>query len=459
MTKDLILNNFFAFLFKEDIFDYWNVDIPTARKIGKSKAMALMMVYWISQQQDWAGMAMRDTSSNLDSSVLAEIFWALRELNVKASYSLSRRELTFPNGNKIYFRGAQVQNQTQVTLAGFTSSYTPKRWIVWLEEVYQFSAKQFAEIGQAIRGAPKTIFATSNPWLETNWYVKMISEIQPFDEIKLKKDHAQIGSYVNEQQRRLVVYSSVHNTPFLSPQDIAQLRNDTLAQPWQEKPVLWGMPGILTGAIYAHLLDKVNYKPPLPASRVIEWTVGIDFGEIKDSTSLVLIATMSNFEQVRVVEEKEYKPHGANSLERNELAELVHDTITGWMAKYEIKKVQARYDNAAVVFGKRLKELSLDSPVNYKSCSKKLILDRIDLTTMLMAEGRLIFKDNIRKLRLEMKASIWKSTNKEGEVKYEREDGNDHMLNAFEYALERRHQKYHRIARPAPKIENKVNEF
>lgn len=443
--KNLIVNSFFQFLFNNEIFDYWNVDISTARKIGKTKAMALMMCYWLTKEEGWGGLAMRDTSSNLDNSVVSEIFWALRELDIRdADYSLGKRELTFSNGNKIYFRGAQVQNTTQITLAGFAADYPIKRWIVWLEETYQFSAKQYAEIGQAIRGAPKTIFSTSNPWLEENWYVKLMSDMQQFDKKKLIDEGHIIGSYKSDEEKRLIVYATVENTPFLSREEIAQLKNDTKAQPWQMDPVIYGMPGVLSGAIYAHLMEYVEYKMPKVGARADEYTVGIDFGEITDSTSAVLMATMDEYDEVRVLEEFEYKPSKHVNLSGGQIADLVNDVIIDWKAKYGISgNVQARYDNAAVVFGRRLKKLGPEFDIKYIPCSKKLINERIDLMTMLMAEGRMVFKDNIEILRREMKTSMWKTNKTTGAAIKERQDGNDHMLNAFEYALERRHRKLH----------------
>lgn len=140
-----------------------------ARKPGKSKAAALGIVYWLSQKNGYAAIAMRDTSANLVNSVIAEVLWAIREFKITGTkYFLGKKEIHFANGNIVYFRGAQTANLAQVALAGFAPSYDPVQWIVWLEEVYQFTAKQYAEIAQAIRGAPKVIWETSNPWLLTN---------------------------------------------------------------------------------------------------------------------------------------------------------------------------------------------------------------------------------------------------------------------------------------------------
>ena len=439
------MNSFFQFLFNVNIFNYWNVDMSTARKIGKTKAMALMMVYWCDKEKGFAGLAMRDTSSNLGDSVVTEIFWALRELNItNTTYSLGKRELKFANGNIIYFRGAQVKTQTQVTLAAFNASYAPTQWIVWLEETYQFSAKQYAEIGQAIRGAPKTIFSTSNPWLEDNWYVDMLSRIQPFNEELLRKNNSIAGSYVSDTQKRLIVYATVYNSPFLTDSIIAQLKNDTQAQPWQERPVLLGMPGVLSGAIYAHLMENVYYRAPQHTTIVDEFTIGIDFGEIRDSTSILLMCSTDGYKDIRVLEEFEYKPTKYNSLGRSELADLVHSTIVNWKSKYKIRgSLQARYDNSAVVFGKRLKVLGPDYEIRYIPCSKKIIVERIDLITMMMNEHRVIFKDNINVLRREMKSAVWEVDKSTGKNIRKRKDGNDHMLNALEYAVERRHRKFH----------------
>lgn len=59
----------------------------------------------------------------------------------------------------------------------------------------------------------------------------MLNSIQPYDKIKLKQDKSIIGDYISETQRRKIVYGSIHNTPFLTKEDINQLINDTKAQP------------------------------------------------------------------------------------------------------------------------------------------------------------------------------------------------------------------------------------
>ena len=446
-TIKIGINKFFSFLFNPDVFNYWNVDISTARLIGKTRAMAQAMVYWLNKEEGFCGLAMRDTSSNLNGSVVNEIFRACRILHINGvKYSIGKRELTFPNGNIIYFRGAQTKNVSQITLAGFTPEYEPTRWIIWLEEVFQFTNKQYAEIAQAIRGAPKTIFSTSNPWLPENWYVKMLEKIQPFNTGILKSKGSIINSYINDEQKRLIIYASIENSPFVTKEIKAQLKNDCLAQPWMTNPVILGVPGILSGAIYAHLMDYVKF---IPANKEwvkeIEFTVGVDFGEVSDSTSAVLIASIGGYKEVRVLQEFEYKPTRVGSLERHEIADLVNSKIIEWKALYKIKnKIQARFDNAAVVFGRRLQQVGEPYGIIYVPCSKKLINDRIDLVTILMAEKRLIFSDRIKILSREMKASLWK-TDKYNEPIRERADGNDHMLNAFEYALERRHKTYHKM--------------
>ncbi len=59
----------------------------------------------------------------------------------------------------------------------------------------------------------------------------MLSNIQPFDKDKLEKDSYIMGSYMDDDMKRLIVYSTIENTPYLTEDDKAQLRSDTLAQP------------------------------------------------------------------------------------------------------------------------------------------------------------------------------------------------------------------------------------
>lgn len=74
-------------------------------------------------------------------------------------------------------------------------------------------------------------------------------------------------------------------------------------------------------------MEKVEYVEPPPTYKIDEFTIGIDFGEIKDSTAVVLMCSINDFEQVRILEEFEYKPNKDYFLERDEIAEMVNEKI------------------------------------------------------------------------------------------------------------------------------------
>ena len=101
----------------------------------------------------------------------------------------------------------------------------------------------------------------------------MIEEIQPF--ARPEDQHYKIGEYISDTERRLVVQGDVYNSPFLSDEDIAQLINDCKAQPYMYDPVIRGLPGILTGAIYAHLLEKTKYIEPSKNDKIDNYYVQV----------------------------------------------------------------------------------------------------------------------------------------------------------------------------------------
>ena len=451
MNREIRNLHYYRELYTSDI---WNNDMyyyVMARGTGKTYNICDVFVTHAINTKNFHGLMVRSTNKKVMETLQIEMVKSIHKFGLDnfVRWRPGIQTFIFRNGATIKLMGAQPSTTIGVPFSGHTVPPDCSFYLIWGEEMSEWPKYWYSSFLQgANRGMDKNgksaFLFSSNPWDSKNWYIKMINEWLPFNKEKIKKEKWITRKMVDQQGAKIVINHASIYSNYLLPKDVKQgILSSVISQPWMENPVVWGMPGVLGAIIYAHLLERTEWQGG-ETFYYKDFSIGIDFGEITDSTTAILCVLVNNY-KVHVLEEFEIKSNKNYHIDRADLAYQVHKKILEWINKYRIERVRARVDNSASVFIDKLRELAKGTnSLYYEPCSKKLIVKRIDLVTMIMADYRLLFTPNIQILKREMRNSRWKEDPKTQEPIKERMDGNDHTLNAFEYAIEKWWDKLHK---------------
>lgn len=427
-------------LFSKDLFKLVAIYLAEGRGTGKTRLIIDLIIYFSLTLPNFHSTIVRNTNTNIMKSIYPELLKGIHRWKLEDYVTFKKQEqvFTFKNGNSIWLQGAQPQTTITVPFAGQTIPVGCEYYLAWGEEMWEWNRSWYTSFLQgAGRGAPNKLFIfTSNSWLWSNWYVKMINDWAPFNKKKMRKEGVVETDVITKSGPIKVFQANIWSNYLLPKDDYDAIIQSIIAEPWKEDPALYGMPGNLGHTIYAHLLDKTKW--PFANNDQInyqEFRIGLDFGEITDSTSMV-IGTLTDKREVLILDEFEIKPRPG--LEREEMAHMAYQRILQWKQRYNLNRqvLKVIYDNSAVIFARILNRMNSDLYIQFQPCSKFPIVERIRWTLTAMGQKQLLFNDNIIILKREMEASAWKENRTTGEPIQERVDGNDHMINAFEYMIE-----------------------
>lgn len=162
---DLIGPSFYPIF--HDVFNNKHSEyfIKGGRGSLKSSTVAILLAYGLESNPLANAMVLRDTTNNINDTVLNQVLWALKKLGVEHKWHLKKHPgvtLTRKGTNqKIYFRGASDPNKTKSILPE-----TGYFQYVWFEEADSFRGMhEISNIRISLaRSAPHfTMFLTYNP--------------------------------------------------------------------------------------------------------------------------------------------------------------------------------------------------------------------------------------------------------------------------------------------------------
>lgn len=203
---------------------------------------------------------------------------------------------------------------------------------------------------------------------------------------------------------------------------------------WYKRDIL-GERCVAEGLIYKELADDLNscVIDSIEPSEIIDYAIGVDFGEARSSTTFALLGLLSGAKGIVILEDMRINEHGGVSLLERQFEEFCNRCIAkGW------KLNNTYYDNEQRTLGKSLESLVLvkDIPTVVKQCVKDKIIDRIRLEQMLLASGRLKILKNCKESISAFQEAVW-SDKKEERLDEVSEHNPVDMLDAIEYAFQK----------------------
>ncbi len=302
-------------------------------------------------------------------------------------------------GTKSFIRvmGVYSNSNDRIPLKGLSRSEIKgfDLAIEWCEEANEFSQQEFQAITFALGNAKKRIKIKScNPDNIYQYFIEYMNKIVPFNLEIMKSKNEQIKSVFENNIFKLFHYSNwkvnAHNLTLDMINDLEELKvlDPIKAQSWY-----YGVPSILTGAIFARYLDKVNTKLDFQVSKI---TGGLDIGMATSITGHPTAASLwfigENDKCRRAHKESEFYHSNSTMQFKNtyELANSIIDYYLHEAQKYHVMfygfTCYVDYGNGGQAFidvlnvEKNKKNMKW---LNFEPVDKSIMFlkDRIDFTT------------------------------------------------------------------------------
>ncbi len=301
--------------------------------------------------------------------------------------------------NKSFIRvmGVYSNSNDRIPLKGLSRSEIKgfDLAIEWCEEANEFTQQEFQAITFALGNAKKRIKIKScNPDNIYQYFIEYMNKIVPFNLEIMKSKNEQIKSVFDNNIFKLFHYSNwkvnAHNLTLDMINDLEELKvlDPIKAQSWY-----YGVPSILTGAIFARYLDKVNTKLDFQVSKI---TGGLDIGMATSITGHPTAASLwfigENDKCRRAHKESEFYHSNSTMQFKNtyELANSIIDYYLHEAQKYHVMfyvfTCYVDYGNGGQAFidvlnvEKNKKNMKW---LNFEPVDKSIMFlkDRIDFTT------------------------------------------------------------------------------
>lgn len=207
---------------------------------------------------------------------------------------------------------------------------------------------------------------------------------------------------------------------------------------WYKRDIL-GIRCIAEGLIYPQVADKPeDYIIPLAdknkwLERIVDFAIGIDFGESKSSTTFALLGLLEDYEGIVVLKDKRINVHSDVEMLKRQFKEFCEEAIA---QGYRVDN--SYYDNEQRTLGESLKTMCLlDSiPNRVQGCVKEKILERIHTEQLLLCAKRLHFMEDCKESINAFQNATW-SEKKEERLDEVSETNPVDMLDAIEYAFQK----------------------
>lgn len=249
------------------------------------------------------------------------------------------------------------------------------------------------------------------------------------------------SDYIDKYQKEGLVggYNYEHFTIFdnlsISPQrrqEIISLYNPSTI--WYKRDIL-GERCVAEGLIYPQIANEPEEYiiDHIDKSQIIDYAIGIDFGEARSSTTFALLGLLRNADGIVVLEDMRINQHSDTILLENQF-KLFCDTCVakGW------KIYNTYYDNEQRTLGESLRSLVMRNNIdtNVKPCVKDKIKERIHLEQLLINLKKLRFMRNCKESISAFQNAVWSD-----KVEERLDEVSEHnpvdMLDAIEYAFQK----------------------
>lgn len=373
--------------------------VKGSRRSKKSKTMALWTIYNMMKHPEANTLVVRKTYRTLKDSCFTELKWAINRLHVRHLWDIKESPLEMkylPTGQKIYFRG--LDDSFKVT--SVTVEIGVLCWL-WIEEAYEITKEaDFDTLVESIMGdCPpdlwKQITLTFNPWSEKTWIKKRF-----FD---------------NPDPNVLAMTTTYKCNEWLSPEDRAELDRMKHTNPRRYRVAGEGDWGIIDGLIYERWKEESFTLKDLPPDA--KSVFGLDYGYTNDPTAL--FCGFLSLEQRRLyVWDEIYKKGMSNRAIYDEVNRMGYgkERITG--------------DSAEPKSNDELKGMGL------RIEGAKKGPDSVRNGIQWIQDLEIIIHPRCVSFLTEISGYAWK-VDKFNNKTNEPEGGDDHLMDAMRYALEK----------------------
>ena len=375
--------------------------VKGSRRSKKSKTMALWIIYNMMKYALSNTLVVRKTYRTLKDSCFTELKWAAKRLGVSHLWQFkeSPLEATYiPTGQKIYFRG--LDDPLKVTSIAVEVGVLC--WM-WIEEAYEITKEEDFDtliesmLGDCPEGLWKQITLTFNPWSDRTWIKKRFFDVSDPDILAITTNYM-----CNE---------------WLSPADRKEFERMKQNNPRRFRVAGLGDWGVIEGLIYENWKEQWFTLDDLPKDA--QSGFGLDFGYTNDPSALFCGFVSLSGRQLYVWDEM-YKKGLSNKAINDEVARMGYkkEQITGDSAEPksidELKGYGMRIRGA----GKGKKGFSKIEGIQW------------------IQDLEIIIHPRCVNFLTEISQYQWK-TDKFGKKLNEPEDGEDHLMDAMRYGLER----------------------
>ena len=423
----------------------------------------------------------RQNDSDNRQSTFENICGCIVDLGLESVFKISKNPLAIeyaPTGQQIIFRG--LNNPTSLNGITFAHGYFTDAYIDEAFEIPSF--EYFRKLDGSIRGKlPKDLFFQitmcfnawdGDSWLNQEFFKNRLED----DYVTLDRPEVTYMDYLDEDfigpyGKGLYLHKSTYKiNEFRQPDYDLSAQEMKRKAPEIYKVEFLGMFGNTMAAVYPEFNDSLVY----PIQSIVgqgkyqfnDFTIGIDTGlsdgagkvkkvlknedpniKVRAATTMVLCAVTSDLNKAIVVDEYFHSNNPAdnsfNTDNRENLglpaqADAIIKEILKWIKLYGNSntilmrgQINAYVDSADVGFRQMLEMKANEYGIyniNFLASTKLPIQSRIDFDRLLMAYGDYIVSDKCKNLIREIKNA------KRGKKGEPREDTNDHVLTAAEYA-------------------------
>lgn len=371
-----------------------------SRGSGKSKQAALWHIYFMMKYPLSNTLVVRKVERTLRNSCFSDLQWAIRQFGVEAYWrcTTSPLEMTYiPTGQKILFRGLDDGYKiTSISVPHGVLNF------LWLEEFYEIAKEDdFDILDESIRGILpegywKRVTATFNPWSDRHFAKKRF-----FD---------------TPQSNVLAMTTTYLDNPYMSETDLLMFEQMKERNPRRYRVAGRGEFGIAEGLIYEHWKEQSFTLQQLPEDA--QSAFGLDFGYTNDPSTL-FCGFVSPSERRLYVWDEMYQKGMSNRAIASEIIRMGYSKETIVADSAEPKSID------------ELKGLGIR---NVRAAKKGK--DSINNGIQWIQDLEIIVHPRCNNFLTEISCYQWK-TDKFNNKLNEPEGGDDHLMDAMRYALER----------------------
>ena len=393
------------------------------RGCTKSSKNAIIICFLMSMYPNCDTLVLRNHLEQHRNTTYAELSKALDRLGLveNVHFKLKRKplEITFANGNTIYFK----QGKEHEKLKGFTLKNSKNFiGIVWFFEVSEFESAYTLQqcLSSGVRGGNKPffyeIYETNPPANKFHWLFEWIE-----NEKKDEKTIYNFRTYLDLTEFEQKYWLGI---PFLNT--INALKNSNIEL---YNHIYLGMPRKLENSVYKKM-PTVKKRP-----KKFDYILcGMDYGEV-DATTVVCVGVEKKTNSYYIFDQY-YKKGGSNMVINDYISEVC--SFVNNINKIENTKmyfyIETSPSSVYNLFANRSnidKTVSIFKAVKSGVYSNNIIQERIDTTNYLIGSNQLFITDD--------KFPIYKAFSQAEYKNGKRLDNKNFdidSLDAFEYAIQ-----------------------